>query len=196
MLVILSGPSGAGKSTVVSQVMKGRTDICFSTSVTTRKPRPGEVHGKDYFFIDQRRFNHMIQNNELLEYAQYVSHSYGTPSAFVYDQIAMGKTVILDIEVQGAYQVYKKVPEAARVFIMPPSLEELRNRLIRRGTDSEDVIEARIQRAKEEIRQADFYQYLIINDNVNQAAFELSSILAAEQCRFNRDTVMSLINGK
>ena len=109
--------------------MQGRDDICFSTSVTTRQPRPGEVDGREYFFISPEQFDAMVRNDELLEHATYVSHSYGTPKRFVQDQIALGKTVILDIEVQGAEQVFQKVPEAVTVFIAPPSMAELRKRL-------------------------------------------------------------------
>ena len=134
-LIVISGPSGAGKSTVVNTAIKGREDMCFSTSVTTRAPRPGEVDGKDYFFITPERFAEMVERDELLEHAEYVAHSYGTPRAFVQRQMDAGFNVILDIEVQGARQVKEKMPEAVLIFILPPSMEELRRRLILRGTD-------------------------------------------------------------
>ncbi len=184
-LIILSGPSGTGKSTVVFKAMEGRADLCFSTSVTTRPPRSGEVDGREYFFIDQARFDKMVENNELLEHACYVSNSYGTPRPFVEAQLQKGMNVILDIEVQGARQVKEKMPEAVTIFIMPPSMEELRSRLEGRGTDTPEAIDARIARAREEILEANFYEYLIVNRDVETAANEFSAIISAEQCRFD-----------
>ena len=182
-LIVISGPSGSGKSTVVNKAIQGREDMCFSTSVTTRSPRYGEVDGKDYFFIDPQRFQKMVDRDELLEHAQYVAHSYGTPRAFVEQKLNEGFNVILDIEVQGARQVREKMKDAVLVFIVPPSLEELRRRLVNRGTDAADVIEARLQRASEELKEADLYDYLIINDDLETAAREFTSILTAEHCR-------------
>lgn len=182
-LIVISGPSGSGKSTVVNKAIQGREDMCFSTSVTTRSPRYGEVDGKDYFFIDPQRFQEMVDRDELLEHAQYVAHSYGTPRAFVEQKLNEGFNVILDIEVQGARQVREKMKDAVLVFIVPPSLEELRRRLVNRGTDAADVIEARLQRASEELKEADLYDYLIINDDLETAAREFTSILTAEHCR-------------
>ena len=182
-LIVISGPSGSGKSTVVNKAIQGRKDMCFSTSVTTRSPRPGEVDGKDYFFIDPQRFQEMVDRDELLEHAQYVAHSYGTPRAFVEQKLNDALNVILDIEVQGARQVREKMKDAVLIFIVPPSLEELRRRLVNRGTDAADVIEARLQRASEELKEADLYDYLIINDDLETAAREFTSILTAEHCR-------------
>lgn len=182
-LIVISGPSGSGKSTVVNKAIQGRKDMCFSTSVTTRSPRPGEVDGKDYFFIDPQRFQEMVERDELLEHAQYVAHSYGTPRAFVEQKLNDGLNVILDIEVQGARQVREKMKDAVLIFIVPPTLEELRRRLVNRGTDAADVIEARLQRASEELKEADLYDYLIINDDLETAAREFTSILTAEHCR-------------
>lgn len=184
-LIILSGPSGTGKSTVVFKAMEGRKDLCFSTSVTTRSPRSGEVDGREYFFIDQARFDEMVEKGELLEHARYVSNSYGTPRPFVEAQLRKGMNVILDIEVQGARQVKEKMPEAVAIFMMPPSLAELRRRLEGRGTEKAEAIEARIARAREEIREADFYDYLIVNQDVETAAADFSAIISAEQCRFD-----------
>ena len=184
-LIILSGPSGTGKSTVVFKAMEGRQDLCFSTSVTTRSPRSGEVDGREYFFIDQARFDEMVENGELLEHARYVSNSYGTPRPFVEAQLRKGMNVILDIEVQGARQVKEKMPDAVAIFMMPPSLAELRRRLEGRGTEKAEAIEARIARAREEIREADFYDYLIVNQDVETAAADFSAIISAEQCRFD-----------
>ena len=184
-LIILSGPSGTGKSTIVFKAMEGRKDLCFSTSVTTRSPRSGEVDGREYFFIDQARFDEMVEKGELLEHARYVYNSYGTPRPFVEAQLRKGMNVILDIEVQGARQVKEKMPEAVAIFMMPPSLAELRRRLEGRGTEKAEAIEARIARAREEIREADFYDYLIVNQDVETAAADFSAIISAEQCRFD-----------
>lgn len=184
-LIVISGPSGAGKSTVVFKAMAERQDCCFSTSVTTRSPRPGEVDGREYFFIDRERFDEMVRGDELLEHATYVSNSYGTPRAYVEDKLRAGMNVLLDIEVQGARQVRGKMPEAVTVFIVPPSLEELRRRLEGRGTESAEVIEGRLARARQEYAEADIYDYLIVNDDPDQAARELSAIILAEHCRFS-----------
>ena len=192
-LIILSGPSGSGKSTVVFKAIEGRDDFCFSTSVTTRNPRPGEVDGREYFFIDQDRFDVMVQNDELLEHACYVSNSYGTPRRFVEERLEQGYNVILDIEIQGARQVYQKMPEAITIFILPPSMEELRSRLTKRGTDSEEAIEARISRARQELLEAVFYKYMIINDDVEQAAREFIAIITAEHCRFDQNKARELV---
>ena len=182
-LIVISGPSGAGKSTVVFKAIEGREDFCFSTSVTTRKPRPGEVDGREYFFVDPDRFQEMVANDELLEHAEYVANSYGTPRAYVEEKLAAGMNVLLDIEVQGARQIHEKKPDAVMIFIIPPSLEELEKRLRGRGTDTDRAIEARLIRARQEYQEADFYDYLIINDDAGKAAEELSAIILAEHCR-------------
>ncbi len=183
-LFVISGPSGAGKSTVVFKAMEGRDDLCFSTSVTTRSPRPGETHGKEYFFVDHARFLEMVEKDELLEHAEYVSNFYGTPRAYVEEQMASGKNVLLDIEVKGARQVHEKMPEAVMIFVVPPSLQELERRLRGRGTDSGEAIEGRLIRARQEYGEADFYHYLLINDDADQAAARLCAIIDAEHCRF------------
>lgn len=182
-LIVISGPSGAGKSTVVFKAMEGREDFCFSTSVTTRSPRPGEEDGREYFFIDRARYQEMVEQDELLEHAEYVSNGYGTPRAYVEQKMNEGMNVILDIEIQGARQVREKMPGAVMIFIIPPSMEELRRRLEGRGTESKEVIEGRLLRAKQEYREADFYDYLIVNDQIEKAAAEFSAIITAEHCR-------------
>ena len=182
-LIVISGPSGAGKSTVVFKAIEGRSNVCFSTSVTTRKPRPNEVDGKEYFFVDLDRFKEMVENDELLEHAEYVANSYGTPRAYVEQKLTEGLDVILDIEVQGARQVNEKMPDAVKIFIVPPSMAELRKRLENRGTDTARAIEARLMRARQEYAEADFYDYIIVNDNAEKAAEELSAIMTAERCR-------------
>ena len=183
-LLVISGPSGAGKSTVVAKAIEGRTDICFSTSVTTRSPRPGEVHGREYFFVNFERFREMVENDELLEHAEYVANRYGTPRSYVEKRLDEGMNVLLDIEVQGARQVRRKMPEAILIFIAPPSLVELERRLRGRGTDTERAIEGRLIRARQEYQEADFYDYLIVNDDIDKAAAKLNAIIEAEHCRF------------
>lgn len=182
-LIVISGPSGAGKSTVVFKSIEGKNNVCFSTSVTTRKPRPGEVDGKEYFFVDLDRFREMVENDELLEHAEYVANSYGTPRSYVEQKLRDGMDVILDIEVQGARQVNEKMPDAVKVFIIPPSMDELKRRLESRGTDTARAIEARLIRARQEYKEADFYDYIIVNDDADKAAGELSAIMTAERCR-------------
>lgn len=184
-LIVISGPSGAGKSTVVFKALEGREDICFSVSVTTRKPRPNEVDGKDYFFVDLDQFRDMVANDELLEHAEYVANSYGTPKAYVEKKLNDGMNVLLDIEVQGAKQIKEKMSEAVMVFIIPPSMEELEKRLRGRGTDSERKIEARLIRAREEYEAADFYDYIIVNDDAEKAAEEFSAVITAEYCKYD-----------
>lgn len=191
-LIILSGPSGVGKSTVVAKTMELRDDLCFSVSVTTRPPRPGEVDGKDYFFISSEQFDRMVENNELLEHASYVQNSYGTPRSFVEDRLEKGFNVILDIEVQGARQVFEKVPDAVSVFVLPPSMQVLEQRLYARGTETEQTIAARLTRARQEIQEADFYQYMIVNDIIDNAAAELNAVITAAHCRFNKSRVLEL----
>ena len=183
-LFVISGPSGAGKSTVVFKAMEGRDDLCFSTSVTTRSPRPGETDGKEYYFVDHARFLEMVEKDELLEHAEYVSNFYGTPRAYVEQQMASGKNVLLDIEVKGARQVHEKMPEAVMIFVAPPTLQELERRLRGRGTDSGEAIEGRLIRARQEYAEADFYHYLLVNDDADKAAARLCAIIDAEHCRF------------
>ena len=184
-LLVISGPSGAGKSTVVFKAIEGRSDVCFSTSVTTRSPRPGEVDGREYFFISFDRFHEMVENDELLEHAEYVTNCYGTPRAYVEQRLNEGMNVVLDIEVQGARQVREKMPGAVLIFIAPPSLEELERRLRGRGTDTEEAILGRLTRARQEYKEADFYDYLIVNDDAEKAAAKLNAIIEAEHCRFS-----------
>ena len=183
-LIVVSGPSGAGKSTVVFKAINGRDKMCFSTSVTSRKPRPGEVDGREYFFIDAEKFEQMVRNDELLEHAVYVGNYYGTPRKFVENKLADGDSVFLDIEVQGARQVKEKMPDAIMIFLIPPSLGELKKRLESRGTETEETIKGRLARAREEYAEADFYDYIVVNDDIDAAANELLSILTAEKCRF------------
>ena len=182
-LIVVSGPSGAGKSMTIAGAMEKRGDICFSVSVTTRNPRPGEVDGKDYFFITEQQFLEMEDRNELLEHAVYVGNRYGTPRGYVQQMLNEGKNVVLDIEVQGARQVHASMPDAVMIFLIPPSLEELKRRLTNRGTETEEKIRERLQRAKQEYTETDIYQYIIINDDLETAVDELCSIITASHCR-------------
>ena len=181
-LIVLSGPSGAGKTTVVKKMMERRSDVCFSVSVTTRQPRPGEVDGKDYFFISEEKFRSMVDAGELLEHADYVSHSYGTPRDYVMRNLENGMNVVLDIEVKGAHQIREKCPDAVFVFFAPPSLSVLRSRLEGRGTEGRETIEKRLAKAEQEYAQADCYDWLVVNNSVDAAVKELSSIITAAQC--------------
>lgn len=182
-LVVISGPSGAGKSTVIGRLMEKRCDLCFSVSATTRAPRQGEVDGRDYFFVTPEKFASLVENNLLLEHAQYVGNSYGTPRGYVEQRLAEGYTVLLDIEVQGAAQVKFNRPDAVAVFILPPSAAELERRLRSRNTDSEEKIISRLRQAQCECAEAHKYDYIVVNDDPETAANELDSIITAEKCR-------------
>lgn len=182
-LIVLSGPSGAGKSTVISELLSHRPDIHFSVSFTTRAPRVGEEDGVSYNFVDRTEFERMISAGELLEHAEYVGNYYGTSMKVIREKLDQGIDVLLDIEVQGAAKVRQRCPEAVLIFIIPPSLEELSRRLHKRQTDSEDVIENRLAKAREEYREISKYDYLVVNDSVPQAAAEILAILTAEGCR-------------
>ena len=180
---IVSGPSGVGKSTVLKQLFEGRDDLYFSISATTRDPREGEVDGVHYHFTDFEHFQALIDADAFLEYAEYVGNFYGTPKKYVDRAMDEGKDVILDIEVQGALQVCNKRPETIRIFIAPPSWDELEHRLRSRGTDSEDKIQKRLLRAKAELQTADVYNYFVINDSVERAVREINAIMLAEHCK-------------
>lgn len=180
---IISGPSGVGKSTVLKELFKDRDDLYFSISATTRAPREGEVNGVHYHFIDVERFQQLISEDAFLEYAEYVGNFYGTPKKFVDAAMDEGKDVILDIELQGAIQVTGKRPDVVRIFIAPPSWEELEKRLTGRGTDSPEKIRERLVRAKVELQNANTYDYFVINDTVEQAVREINAIMLAEHCK-------------
>ena len=184
-LLVLSGPSGVGKGTIVGELMKIRDDIGFSVSATTRAPRSGETDGVSYFFVTKEKFEEMIACGELLEYAQFVNNYYGTPRAYVEQKLNEGINVILDIEVQGARNVIHAFPDAVSVYIIPPTYEDLERRLRGRGTETEEQIQGRLKTAMEEARAADFYRYIIINDNLDEAVNELNAIITAEKSGYN-----------
>ncbi len=176
-LFIVSGPSGSGKSTVLGEVFKRRDRLYFSVSATTRAPRPGETDGVEYFFLDEERFDQMVERGEFLEHARYAKCSYGTPRGPIEEKLNAGIDVILDIEVQGAKQVKARMPEAVSVFLAPPDLRELERRLRSRGTESEERIALRLETARSELREAEKYDYVVVNDDFRRAAGELLDII-------------------
>ena len=182
-MIVLSGPSGAGKSTVIAELLSERSDIYFSVSFTTRKPRVGEEDGVNYNFVSEETFQAMVERNEFLEYAKYVDHYYGTSLKVIEEKLDAGIDVLPDIEVQGAAKVREKCPGAVLIFIFPPSVEELSRRLHGRHTDSEEVIEGRLRQAQIECNEIPNYDYLVVNDTVSKAAAEIMAILTAEGCR-------------
>lgn len=182
-LFVITGPSGAGKGTVLRQVRNALPDLYFSVSATTRAPRPGEVDGADYHFISRERFQQLISEDRLLEHAEYVGNYYGTPLDPVLEHLERGNDVILEIELQGARQVRQRCPEAALIFIAPPSFAELERRLRGRGTESEEKICRRMETARQECAHMDDFQYIVLNDVPENAAGELLSIITAHRCR-------------
>lgn len=178
-LTVVSGFSGAGKGTLMKHLLAKYNRYALSVSVTTRQKRPGEREGVDYFYITQEQFEDLVAHNGLLEYAGYVNHCYGTPRRYVEEQMAAGKDVLLEIEVQGARQIKKLIPEAILIFVTPPSAEELRRRLKGRGTESDEVIASRLKQAKEEVKAVDEYDYIIVNDDLDQAVEDLHHTIQA-----------------
>lgn len=182
LLIVLSGPSGCGKGTMVAEILK-RGDCAVSVSATTRNPREGEENHVHYHFISREEFESRIAQDGLLEYAEYCGNYYGTPRAEVEAMREAGKHVILEIEVQGAFQIRERCPEAILVFTIPPSMDELRRRLHKRGTETEEVIEKRIARAREELPLAQKYDYIVLNDALEDAVDDFGAILRAESMR-------------
>ena len=183
MLVVVSGFSGAGKGTLMKELLNRYENYALSISATTRAPRTGEVDGKEYFFVTEEHFNDMIEKEELIEYAQYVNHSYGTPKEYVLNQMKMGKDVILEIEIQGALKVKERFPEAILLFVMPPNAQELKRRLVGRGTESMEVINARLRRASEEAQGMEAYDYILINDEIDTCVEEMHLMIQVQHKR-------------
>lgn len=185
-LLVLSGPSGSGKGTVSEAIMKKNKEIVYSTSVTTRRPRPGEVSGQNYFFVSKEEFEDMVEKDELLEHAFVHTNYYGTPKKFVFDEIEKGEIVLLEIDVQGALQIKKKYKEAIFIFLIPPTMEELKNRLIKRDTETEEEINTRYKNAFRELNFVGEYDYFVVNDKVDEAVTDIENIIAAEKLRVKR----------
>lgn len=179
LLIVVSGFAGCGKGTLMKRLTEEYEEYALSVSMTTRKPRPGEIHGREYFFVSKEEFERKIQTDGLIEYATYVENYYGTPKAYVEEQRAAGKSVILEIEVQGALKVKERFPDAVLVFVLPPSVEELYRRLKTRGTETEDVIRKRMRRAAEEIDVVDKYDYILLNDEVEEGVKKFHSLIEA-----------------
>lgn len=187
ILIVVSGFSGSGKGTIMKEMMRQYDNYALSISATTRNPRPGEEDGREYFFKTVEEFEKMIAKDELIEYARYVDNYYGTPRAYVEEQLDAGKDVILEIEIQGALKVKEKFPETLLLFVTPPTAKELRNRLVGRGTETMDVIDFRMNRAKEEADGMDQYDYLIINDVLQDCVEQMHRIIQGEHRRSFRN---------
>ena len=188
ILIVVSGFSGAGKGTLMKELLKKYPDdYALSISATSRKPREGEQEGVEYFFKTREEFEKMIEGEELVEYAQYVGNYYGTPKAYVEEQLEAGKDVILEIEIQGALKIREKFPQTVLMFVTPPSAEELKNRLVGRGTEDMDTIERRLSRAVEEAEGIEAYDYLVVNDILEICVEEMHQIISNEHTRISRN---------
>lgn len=187
LLLVVSGPSGVGKGTICKEYLKTHDDCALSVSATTRAPREGEVDGVNYFFLSQEEFRKRIDNHGFLEHAVFCENYYGTPRDAVMEMIESGKNVILEIEVQGALQVRAHYPEAVFIFVLPPAIEDLEERLRGRGTETQEVISKRLERAKAEFKYIEKYNYVLINDTVENAIERLEAIIQAENCLISRN---------
>lgn len=187
ILVVLSGFSGAGKGTIMKRLMEKYDDYALSISVTTRPPREGEQDGREYFFRTRREFEELIAQDALIEYAQYVGNYYGTPRAYVEEQLRSGRDVILEIEIQGALKVKERFPDTLLLFVTPPSARELEERLKMRGTESADTIRERICRAKEEAREMPGYDHLLVNDDLEECVDTMHQVIRSEHRRVLRN---------
>ena len=183
VLLVVSGPSGVGKGTIINRLFEMDDNLYFSVSATTRQPRPGEVNGVHYSFKTKEEFEHDIETGEMLEHAQFSGNYYGTPKSAVERKLDQGKDVVLDIEIQGARNVKNLMPEAVLVYILPPSIEELKSRLIGRNTEDEETVNRRLHTAYTELHEApELYDYFIVNDMVESAALKIEDILEGERC--------------
>ena len=194
ILVVVSGFSGAGKGTLMKELLKRYDNYALSVSATTRQPREGEKDGEDYFFVNREYFQQMIEEGRLVEYAQYVNHYYGTPRDYVEKKMAEGKDVILEIEIQGALKVKKRFPDALLIFVTPPSAGELRRRLVGRGTETIEVINARLRRAAEEASGMEAYDYLLINDEIDKCVEQMHQLITLQHSKtcYHLDFLSSL----
>lgn len=185
-LIVISGPSGSGKGTIINEVLKRNKNCWLSVSMTSRKIRPGDVENVSYYFVTEEEFEENIKKDNFLEYAKYNSNYYGTPKSEIAKKLDEGIDVILEIEIQGALQIKEKVKEALFIFIMPPSMEALKNRLTSRNTESMDKIIERFKIAYKEINEVTKYNYVVVNDDLNEAVDKVNSIILAEKCRVDR----------
>lgn len=190
LIIVVSGFSGAGKGTVMKRLVEKYHTYALSISATTRSPREGEVDGREYFFKSVEEFKEMIERDELIEYAQYVSNFYGTPRNYVEKQLKEGKNVILEIEIQGALKIKEKFPDAVLMFIVPPSAEVLKERLIGRGTESMDVVNARLARAVEEAEGVEAYDYVVVNDDLETCVEDINEIILSEQKKVAKNLIL------
>lgn len=191
ILIVVSGFSGAGKGTIMKALLAEHAQYALSVSATTRAPRPGEEEGKDYFFKTKEQFEQMIADGELIEYASYVNHYYGTPKAYVEEMLSRGRDVILEIEIQGARAIRRQFPEAVLLFVTTKDAQELKNRLLRRGTEAQEVIAQRLLRAVQESEGIEEYDYLVVNDELEACVEEVHAIIESEhrRIRYNMDLV-------
>lgn len=185
-LLIISGPAGTGKGTVCKELLDRNNDIMFSVSATTRKPRIGEVEGVNYHFIEEEKFETMIEEDEFLEHAYVHTNYYGTPKGFVMDEVEKGEIVLLEIDVQGALQIKNNYSEAVFIFLLPPTMDELKSRIIKRGTESEEDINRRFENAFKELDFVGKYDYFVINDKIEGAVTDVEAIIKAERLRVKR----------
>ncbi|NLM53024.1 MAG: guanylate kinase [Firmicutes bacterium] len=190
LLIVISGPSGVGKGTVCQALLRKKADLVFSVSKTTRQPRPGEKDGVNYFFVTPEEFQKSIAEGDFLEYACVYDHYYGTPRRAVERMLAAGRDVILEIDTQGALQVMQTYPQGVFIFLLPPSGAELRSRIIKRGTETEETLKKRLAAAKSEIELAYKYQYVIVNDHVETACERICAIIEAEKMRVLRNKAL------
>lgn len=187
LLIVISGPSGTGKGTICQELLRQQPQLEYSISATTRLPRPGEVHGVNYFFVSRQEFFRMVQAQEMLEWAEVYGNYYGTPRFFVESQIKKGRDIILEIDTQGAKQVKEKFPQGVFIFIVPPSMAELNRRIVKRGTDSAAVISRRLASARGELACAANYDYIVVNEDLHTAVATIKAIITAEKCRAVRN---------
>lgn len=187
LLIVVSGPSGAGKGTICDALRKQFPKIHYSISMTTRPPRPGEVDGVNYYFSTNEKFEALLKEDAFLEHAKVYDHYYGTPKKYVYDMLAQGNHIMLEIDIQGAMQVKEKYPQAVFIYVVPPSKEVLKERLCGRHTDSDDVIAGRLAKARNELDWIDKYDYLVVNDDLDTAIHKAAAILEAESCKVTRN---------
>ena len=186
LLIVISGPSGCGKNSIINELLKIRKNTWVSISCTSREPRGEEKDGVNYYFLSKEEFEEEISNDDFLEYAEYSGNYYGTPKKYIKEHLDKGEDVILEIEIQGALKIKEKLDETIFIFIMPPSMKELKKRLINRNTDSLEKIEKRFKRAYEEINEISKYNYVVVNDDLSLAVKKVDSILEAEKCRVDR----------